>query len=45
MYAALSAGKQAALMVPTEILAEQHKGKLAIFFRFMMPFNRRIKGS
>ena len=25
MYAAISAGKQAALMVPTEILAEQHK--------------------
>ena len=32
MYAALSAGKQAALMVPTEILAEQHKESLQNLF-------------
>ena len=32
MYAALSAGKQAALMVPTEILAEQHKESLQHLF-------------
>ena len=32
MYAALSAGKQAALMVPTEILAEQHKESLENLF-------------
>ena len=33
MYAALSAGKQAALMVPTEILAEQHFESLKGFSR------------
>ncbi|MBS5045079.1 MAG: ATP-dependent DNA helicase RecG [Streptococcus parasanguinis] len=32
MYAALSAGKQAALMVPTEILAEQHKESMQHLF-------------
>ena len=32
MYAALSARKQAALMVPTEILAEQHKESLQNLF-------------
>lgn len=32
MYAALSAGKQAALMVPTELLAEQHKESLQNLF-------------
>ena len=32
MYAAISAGKQAALMVPTEILAEQHKESLENLF-------------
>ena len=32
MYAALSAGKQAALMVPTETLAEQHKESLQNLF-------------
>lgn len=32
MYAAVTAGKQAALMVPTEILAEQHLQSLTSFF-------------
>ena len=32
MFVALSAGKQAALMVPTEILAEQHKESLQNLF-------------
>ena len=32
MYAAVTAGKQAALMVPTEILAEQHFQSLTSFF-------------
>ena len=32
MYAAVTAGKQAALMVPTEILAEQHLQSLTSLF-------------
>ncbi|WP_076556907.1 ATP-dependent DNA helicase RecG [Salimicrobium flavidum] len=32
MYGAVTAGKQAALMVPTEILAEQHAASLQDFF-------------
>ncbi|MGV7331514.1 DEAD/DEAH box helicase, partial [Mycobacterium kansasii] len=32
MYAAITAGAQAALMAPTEILAEQHANNLAKLF-------------
>ena len=35
MYAAVTAGKQAALMVPTEILAEQHLQSLTSLFPYL----------